>query len=153
VTGGSFEAPHAPGSFHGDYAYGTYASNFSGAHGFPEYSYPADTSWPAVEQGTSQQFSIQPPGWIEQASPVSSSLHPVLSVLDVMAYWYRPILALGLTFVSGSKSCLLAQCVLLMCNFESSLLSSQALGISSLYSDTGYVGERSWTQFPERLLL
>ncbi|KAL6034286.1 hypothetical protein STEG23_015028 [Scotinomys teguina] len=51
VTGASFEAPHAPGSFHGDYAYGTYASNFSGAHGFPEYSYPADTSWPAVEQG------------------------------------------------------------------------------------------------------
>lgn len=63
MTGSSFEAPHAPGSFHGDYAYGTYASNFSGAHGFPEYSYPADTSWPAVEQGASQQFSMQPPGW------------------------------------------------------------------------------------------
>lgn len=63
MTGGSFEAPHAPGSFHGDYAYGTYASNFSGAHGFPEYSYPADTSWPTVEQGTSQQLNIQRPGW------------------------------------------------------------------------------------------
>ncbi|XP_076425329.1 protein transport protein Sec16A isoform X18 [Peromyscus maniculatus bairdii] len=57
VTGGSFEAPHAPGSFHGDYAYGTYASNFSGAHGFPEYSYPADTSWPAVEQAPSRPTS------------------------------------------------------------------------------------------------
>ncbi|XP_029327432.1 protein transport protein Sec16A isoform X4 [Mus caroli] len=57
VTGGSFEAPHAPGSFHGDYAYGTYASNFSGAHGFPEYSYPADTSWPAVEQVPSRPTS------------------------------------------------------------------------------------------------
>ncbi|XP_041530179.1 protein transport protein Sec16A isoform X4 [Microtus oregoni] len=57
VTGGSFEAPHAPGSFHGDYAYGTYASNFTGAHGFPEYSYPADTSWPAVEQVPSRPTS------------------------------------------------------------------------------------------------
>lgn len=57
VTGSSFEAPHAPGSFHGDYAYGTYASNFSGAHGFPEYSYPADTSWPAVEQVPSRPTS------------------------------------------------------------------------------------------------
>ncbi|XP_026645352.1 protein transport protein Sec16A isoform X3 [Microtus ochrogaster] len=57
VTGGSFEAPHAPGSFHGDYAYGTYASNFTGAHGFPEYSYPADTSWPAVEQVSSRPTS------------------------------------------------------------------------------------------------
>lgn len=57
VTGGSFEAPHAPGSFHGDYAYGTYASNFSGAHGFPEYSYPADTSWPAAEQVPSRPTS------------------------------------------------------------------------------------------------
>ncbi|XP_051040861.1 protein transport protein Sec16A isoform X4 [Phodopus roborovskii] len=57
VTGSSFEAPHAPGSFHGDYAYGTYASNFSGAHGFPEYSYPADTSWPVVEQVPSRPTS------------------------------------------------------------------------------------------------
>ncbi|XP_051023061.1 protein transport protein Sec16A isoform X1 [Acomys russatus] len=57
VTGGSFEAPHAPGSLHGDYAYGTYASNFSGAHGYPEYSYPADTSWPAVEQVPSRPTS------------------------------------------------------------------------------------------------
>ncbi|XP_028628799.1 protein transport protein Sec16A isoform X5 [Grammomys surdaster] len=57
VTGSSFEAPHAPGSFHGDYAYGTYASNFSGAHGFPDYSYPADTSWPAVEQVPSRPTS------------------------------------------------------------------------------------------------
>ncbi|XP_038191628.1 protein transport protein Sec16A isoform X3 [Arvicola amphibius] len=57
VTGGSFEAPHAPGSFHGDYAYGSYASNFTGAHGFPEYSYPADTSWPAVEQVPSRPTS------------------------------------------------------------------------------------------------
>lgn len=57
MTGSSFEAPHAPGSFHGDYAYGTYASNFSGAHGFPEYSYPADTSWPAVEQVPSRPTS------------------------------------------------------------------------------------------------
>nr|XP_034361306.1 protein transport protein Sec16A isoform X3 [Arvicanthis niloticus] len=69
VTGSSFEAPHAPGSFHGDYAYGTYASNFSGAHGFPEYSYPADTSWPAVEQGASQQFSMQPPVPSRPTSP------------------------------------------------------------------------------------
>ncbi|XP_057610642.1 protein transport protein Sec16A isoform X4 [Chionomys nivalis] len=57
VTGGSFEAPHAPGSFHSDYAYGTYTSNFTGAHGFPEYSYPADTSWPAVEQVPSRPTS------------------------------------------------------------------------------------------------
>ncbi|XP_005083704.1 protein transport protein Sec16A isoform X2 [Mesocricetus auratus] len=57
VTGGSFEAPHAPGSFHGDYAYGTYDNNFSGAHGFPEYSYPADTSWAAVEQVPSRPTS------------------------------------------------------------------------------------------------
>ncbi|KAL1787003.1 transport protein Sec16A isoform X7 [Sigmodon hispidus] len=57
VTGGSFDAPHAPGSFHGDYAYGTYTSNFNGAHGFPEYNYSADTSWPAVEQVPSRPTS------------------------------------------------------------------------------------------------
>lgn len=67
-----------------------------------------------------------------------------------MACWYRPTLTLGLTFVSGPKSCLLAQRALLMGNFDSSVLSSQALGVSSLCSHTGYVGERSWisSQFP-----
>lgn len=84
MTGGSFEAPHAPGSFHGDYAYGTYASNFSGAHGFPDYSYPADTSWPAVEQGASQQFSMQPPGWDRTIE--SSQLLFVLCSLFLMSW-------------------------------------------------------------------
>lgn len=45
-TAGPYEAPPPPGSFHGDYAYDTYS-----AQGFPEYGYPADAGWPAVEQG------------------------------------------------------------------------------------------------------
>ncbi|XP_048669274.1 protein transport protein Sec16A isoform X7 [Marmota marmota marmota] len=57
VTTGSFEVPPPPGSFHGDYAYGTYSSNFGSAHGFPEYSYPADTGWPAVDQVPSRPTS------------------------------------------------------------------------------------------------
>ncbi|KAM6183251.1 protein transport protein Sec16A isoform 2-T2 [Erethizon dorsatum] len=56
VTAGSFEAPPPPGSFHGDFAYGTYGSNFSGAHGFADYGYPADT-WPTVEQVPSRPMS------------------------------------------------------------------------------------------------
>lgn len=51
VTAGPYEVPPPPGSFHGDYAYDTYGSNFSSAPGFPEYGYPADSGWPAVEQG------------------------------------------------------------------------------------------------------
>nr|XP_044993165.1 protein transport protein Sec16A isoform X3 [Jaculus jaculus] len=57
VTAGSFEAPHPPGSFHGDYAYGTYDSNFSSAHGFAEYSYPADNTWSTMEQVPSRPTS------------------------------------------------------------------------------------------------
>ncbi|XP_058441895.1 protein transport protein Sec16A isoform X3 [Marmota monax] len=57
ATTGSFEVPPPPGSFHGDYAYGTYSSNFGSAHGFPEYSYPADTGWPAVDQVPSRPTS------------------------------------------------------------------------------------------------
>ncbi|XP_012510174.1 PREDICTED: protein transport protein Sec16A-like [Propithecus coquereli] len=51
VTAGSYEAPLPPGSFRGDYAYGTYGSNFHGAQGFPEYGYAADSGWSTVEQG------------------------------------------------------------------------------------------------------
>ncbi|XP_014637805.1 PREDICTED: protein transport protein Sec16A isoform X3 [Ceratotherium simum simum] len=57
VTAGSYEAPPPPGSFHGDYAYGTYGSNFNGAQGFPEYGYPADAGWPTVEQAPSRPTS------------------------------------------------------------------------------------------------
>ncbi|XP_010607168.1 protein transport protein Sec16A isoform X3 [Fukomys damarensis] len=56
VTAGPFEAPPAPGSFHGDFAYGTYGSNFGGAHGFADYGYPVD-SWPAAEQVPSRPTS------------------------------------------------------------------------------------------------
>lgn len=48
VTTGPFEAPPPPGSLHGDYAYG---SNFSSVQGFPEFGYPADASWAAMDQG------------------------------------------------------------------------------------------------------
>ncbi|KAK2120695.1 Protein transport protein Sec16A [Saguinus oedipus] len=51
MTSSSYEAPLLPGSFHGDFAYGPYRSNFSSGPGFPEFGYPADTTWPAVEQG------------------------------------------------------------------------------------------------------
>lgn len=51
VPSGSYEVPPPPGSFHGDYAYGPYGSDFHGAPGFPEYGYPAEASWPSVEQG------------------------------------------------------------------------------------------------------
>ncbi|XP_005408545.1 PREDICTED: protein transport protein Sec16A isoform X2 [Chinchilla lanigera] len=56
ATAASFEAPPPPGSFHGDFAYGAYSSNFSGAPGFAEYGYPVDT-WPAVEQVPSRPTS------------------------------------------------------------------------------------------------
>lgn len=55
VTVGPYEAPPPPGSFHGDYAYDTYVSNFTSAQGFPEYGYPADAGWPAVDQGVCGQ--------------------------------------------------------------------------------------------------
>lgn len=48
---GPYEAPPPPSSFHGDYAYDTCVSNFSGTQGFTEYGYPVDAGWPAVEQG------------------------------------------------------------------------------------------------------
>lgn len=51
MTAGPYEAPPPPGSFHGDYAYGPYGGDFHGTPGFPEYSYPAEASWPSVEQG------------------------------------------------------------------------------------------------------
>ncbi|XP_036892485.1 protein transport protein Sec16A isoform X3 [Sturnira hondurensis] len=57
VTVGPYEAPPPPGSFHGDYAYNTYVSNFSGTQGFAEYGYPADAGWPTVEQAPSRPTS------------------------------------------------------------------------------------------------
>ncbi|XP_036162709.1 protein transport protein Sec16A isoform X6 [Myotis myotis] len=57
VTVGPYEAPPPPGSFHGDYAYDAYMSNFSSAQGFPEYGYPADAGWPSVEQAPSRPTS------------------------------------------------------------------------------------------------
>ncbi|XP_016066522.1 PREDICTED: protein transport protein Sec16A isoform X2 [Miniopterus natalensis] len=57
VTVGPYEAPPPPGSFHGDYAYDTYVSNFTSAQGFPEYGYPADAGWPAVDQAPSRPTS------------------------------------------------------------------------------------------------
>ncbi|XP_058301093.1 protein transport protein Sec16A isoform X11 [Hylobates moloch] len=57
VAAGSYEALLPPGSFHGDFAYGTYRSNFSSGPGFPEYGYPADTVWPAMEQVSSRPTS------------------------------------------------------------------------------------------------
>uniref|UniRef100_A0A2K6GD81 Protein transport protein sec16 n=1 Tax=Propithecus coquereli TaxID=379532 RepID=A0A2K6GD81_PROCO len=57
VTAGSYEAPLPPGSFRGDYAYGTYGSNFHGAQGFPEYGYAADSGWSTVEQVPSRPTS------------------------------------------------------------------------------------------------
>ncbi|XP_042536870.1 protein transport protein Sec16A isoform X1 [Dipodomys spectabilis] len=57
VTTGSFEAPPPSGSFHGDYVYGTYGSNIGTTHGFPEYGYPVDGTWPAVEQVPSRPTS------------------------------------------------------------------------------------------------
>uniref|UniRef100_A0A4W2F789 Protein transport protein sec16 n=1 Tax=Bos indicus x Bos taurus TaxID=30522 RepID=A0A4W2F789_BOBOX len=57
VPSGSYEVPPPPGSFHGDYAYGPYGSDFHGAPGFPEYGYPAEASWPSVEQAPSRPTS------------------------------------------------------------------------------------------------
>ncbi|XP_021563816.1 protein transport protein Sec16A [Carlito syrichta] len=57
VTTSSYEAPPPPGSFHGDYAYGTYGGAFSSVQGFPEYGYPADAAWPALEQVPSRPTS------------------------------------------------------------------------------------------------
>ncbi|XP_066896373.1 protein transport protein Sec16A isoform X8 [Kogia breviceps] len=57
VTAGPYEAPPPPGSFHGDYAYGPYGGDFHGPPGFPEYGYPAEASWPSVEQAPSRPTS------------------------------------------------------------------------------------------------
>ncbi|XP_033094423.1 protein transport protein Sec16A isoform X4 [Trachypithecus francoisi] len=57
VAASSYEAPLPPGSFHGDFAYGTYRNNFSSGPSFPEYGYPADTVWPAMEQVSSRPTS------------------------------------------------------------------------------------------------
>ncbi|XP_017911609.1 PREDICTED: protein transport protein Sec16A isoform X1 [Capra hircus] len=57
VPSGSYEVPPPPGSFHGDYAYGPYVSDFHGAPGFPEYGYPTEASWPSVEQAPSRPSS------------------------------------------------------------------------------------------------
>ncbi|XP_058158690.1 protein transport protein Sec16A isoform X6 [Dasypus novemcinctus] len=53
----SCEVPAPPGSFQGDYAYGTYGGNFSPAQGFSEYGYAADTGWPAAQQAPSRPTS------------------------------------------------------------------------------------------------
>ncbi|XP_017748593.1 PREDICTED: protein transport protein Sec16A isoform X5 [Rhinopithecus bieti] len=57
VAASSYEAPLPPGSFHGDFAYSTYRNNFSSGPSFPEYGYPADTVWPAMEQVSSRPTS------------------------------------------------------------------------------------------------
>ncbi|XP_053775179.1 protein transport protein Sec16A isoform X7 [Desmodus rotundus] len=57
VAVGPYEAPPPPSSFHGDYAYDTCVSNFSGTQGFTEYGYPVDAGWPAVEQAPSRPTS------------------------------------------------------------------------------------------------
>ncbi|XP_059869747.1 protein transport protein Sec16A isoform X3 [Delphinus delphis] len=57
VTAGPYEAPPPPGSFHGDYAYGPYSGDFHGTPGFPEYGYPAEASWPSVDQAPSRPAS------------------------------------------------------------------------------------------------
>ncbi|XP_006900693.1 PREDICTED: protein transport protein Sec16A [Elephantulus edwardii] len=49
VAAGPYDIPPPPESFHGDYSYGAYGSNFNGVQGYPEYGYPADPSWPAVD--------------------------------------------------------------------------------------------------------
>ncbi|XP_063100192.1 protein transport protein Sec16A isoform X5 [Cavia porcellus] len=46
----------ATGSFHGDFTYGAYSSNFSGTHGFADYGYPVD-AWPSAEQVPSRPTS------------------------------------------------------------------------------------------------
>ncbi|XP_074066810.1 protein transport protein Sec16A isoform X2 [Macrotis lagotis] len=63
VTANSYERPAPPGSLHGDYAYGVYGNNFSGAQGFTDYGYPAETGWPTSEQvpsrpTTPEKFSV-----------------------------------------------------------------------------------------------
>uniref|UniRef100_A0A8C8ZXU0 Protein transport protein sec16 n=1 Tax=Prolemur simus TaxID=1328070 RepID=A0A8C8ZXU0_PROSS len=57
VTAGSYEAPLPPGSFRGDYAYGTYGTTFHGAQHFPDCGYPTDSGWSAVEQVPSRPTS------------------------------------------------------------------------------------------------
>ncbi|XP_072489037.1 protein transport protein Sec16A isoform X3 [Notamacropus eugenii] len=63
VTANSYERPAPPGSLHGDYSYGVYGNNFSGAQGFTDYGYPAETGWPTSEQvpsrpTTPEKFSV-----------------------------------------------------------------------------------------------
>ncbi|XP_006863877.1 PREDICTED: protein transport protein Sec16A [Chrysochloris asiatica] len=49
----SYDAPAPPG----DDGYDTYGDNFNGGQGFPEYGYPAGTSWPIVDPALSRPSS------------------------------------------------------------------------------------------------
>ncbi|XP_038012069.1 protein transport protein Sec16A isoform X3 [Motacilla alba alba] len=63
LTGGAYEpaAPAVP--LHADYPYGGYDPGFDGQQPFPDYGYPAETGWSAVEQAplrpsTPEKFSV-----------------------------------------------------------------------------------------------
>ncbi|XP_049751739.1 protein transport protein Sec16A isoform X1 [Elephas maximus indicus] len=57
VTAGSYDPTALPGSFRGDYGYGTYGSDFNGVQAFPEYGYPAGASWSTTGAAPSRPSS------------------------------------------------------------------------------------------------
>ncbi|XP_063265022.1 protein transport protein Sec16A isoform X2 [Prinia subflava] len=63
LTGAAYETPAQAASLHADYPYGGYDPSFDGQQPFPDYGYPAETGWAAVEQAplrpsTPEKFSV-----------------------------------------------------------------------------------------------
>ncbi|XP_009997258.1 PREDICTED: protein transport protein Sec16A [Chaetura pelagica] len=63
LTAHPYETAAQAVSLHADYSYGGYDANFDGQQSFPDYGYPTETGWPAVEQAplrpsTPEKFSV-----------------------------------------------------------------------------------------------
>ncbi|XP_032933347.1 protein transport protein Sec16A isoform X1 [Catharus ustulatus] len=63
LTGNAYDPPAQAASLHADYPYGGYDPSFDGQQPFPDYGYPAETGWAAVEQAplrpsTPEKFSV-----------------------------------------------------------------------------------------------
>ncbi|XP_005055712.1 PREDICTED: protein transport protein Sec16A isoform X5 [Ficedula albicollis] len=63
LTGNAYEPPAQAASLHAEYPYGGFDPSFDGQQPFPDYGYPAETGWAAVEQAplrpsTPEKFSV-----------------------------------------------------------------------------------------------
>ncbi|XP_056360949.1 protein transport protein Sec16A isoform X5 [Oenanthe melanoleuca] len=63
LTGNAYEPPAQAAPLHAEYPYGGFDPSFDGQQPFPDYGYPAETGWAAVEQAplrpsTPEKFSV-----------------------------------------------------------------------------------------------